>query len=105
MFWIDAGHKRIFGYQVENALIPQTFWENCIHPDDRIRVLTGLSKIIAEGSGSLWEDKYRFKKADGSYAQVQDLGHIVYDENKQATRIIGITRDISEKVLPGTTKE
>lgn len=35
IFWIDGGHKRIFGYQVENALIPQSFWESCIHPEDK----------------------------------------------------------------------
>ena len=25
MFWIDGGHKRVFGYQIENALIPKVF--------------------------------------------------------------------------------
>lgn len=93
--WIDGGHKRTFGYQVENALIPQAFWEECIHPDERIRVLTRLSNMIT-GGAEQWEDKYRFKKADGSYVLVQDRGHIIYDDNKEASRIIGITRVISE---------
>ena len=99
IFWIDDRHKRIFGYQVENALIPQLFWENCIHPDDRVCVLKGLKKIIGSGTINLWEERYRFRKADGSYAYVHDRGHVIYNEQKQALRIIGATRDITEQVL------
>jgi len=98
IFWIDGGHKRTFGYQVENALIPQTFWEECIHPDDRIRVLTRLSHMIT-AKAEQWEDKYRFKKADGSYAYVRDIGHILYDADKRPSRIIGATQDITNNVL------
>jgi PAS domain S-box-containing protein len=99
LFWIDGGHKRAFGYQVENALIPQTFWENCIHPDDKIRVVTRLNEMIANGSGHVWEDEYRFKKANNEYAYVHDRGHIIYDVHKKPARMIGATQDISARKL------
>ena len=99
LFWIDGGHKRVFGYQIENALIPQSFWESCLHPDDKIRVLINLNKAIAERSGKIWEDEYRFKKADATYAYVHDRGHIIYDADMRASRMIGATQDITEKVL------
>ncbi|MEP7165908.1 MAG: PAS domain-containing protein [Ferruginibacter sp.] len=99
IFWIDGGHKRIFGYQVENALIPQNFWESCIHPDDMVRIMTRLNKILEEGSSTVWEDEYRFKKANGRYSYVHDRGHIIYDDDKRASRMIGATQDITEKVL------
>jgi PAS domain S-box-containing protein len=99
IFWIDGGHKRVFGYQVENALIPQNFWESCIHPDDKGRVLKGVHDIITKGSSPLWEDKYRFKAANGSYHFVHDRAHIVYDEDGKAIRMIGATADITENVL------
>ena len=99
IFWIDGGHKRVFGYQVENALIPQNFWEHCIHPDDKERVITRLKKIITLGSTELWEEEYRFKTADGNYLYVHDRGHIIYDKNGEARRMIGATQDVSEKVL------
>jgi len=51
IFWIDGGHKRFFGYQVENALIPQSFWENCIHPEDKAALLSGLNKRLSKRSG------------------------------------------------------
>jgi PAS domain S-box-containing protein len=99
IFWIDGGHKRVFGYDVENALIPQSFWESRLHPEDKERILTRFKKIITRGIVSIWEDEYRFQKADGNYAYVHDRGHIIYDENKRASRMIGATQDISEKVL------
>ena len=98
MFWIDGGHRRIFGYPIENALIPQSFWEGLIHPDDRSRVLSRLRDIIAEKSTCTWEDEYRFKKMDGDYAWVHDRGHIIC-EASEAQRMIGATLDITAKVL------
>jgi PAS domain S-box-containing protein len=98
IFWIDGGHKRMFDYQLENALIPQAFWENCIHVEDRQRVLGKLGKVLQEASSNLWEDEYRFAKADGTYAHVCDRGHIIYEEGK-AVRMIGATQDISTRVF------
>jgi len=99
MFWIDGGHKRVFGYQIENALIPQSFWESRLHPDDKARLLKRLNKIFSEGTVILWEEEYRFLKADGNYAYVHDRGHIIYDENKKATRVIGASQDITARKL------
>jgi PAS domain S-box-containing protein len=99
LFWIDGGHKRAFGYQIENSLIPQSFWESRLHPDDKERILTRLNKIISEGSATVWEDEYRFKKAKGDYAWVHDRGHIIYDGDRKSSRMIGATQDISERVL------
>jgi PAS domain S-box-containing protein len=95
MFWIDGGHKRVFGYPITNALIPQTFWESCIHPEDKPRILAGLNKMITERSG-VWEDEYRFQKVNGEYAWVHDRGHIIY-EGDIACRMIGATQDISAR--------
>ncbi|MEI9947147.1 MAG: PAS domain-containing protein [Chitinophagaceae bacterium] len=99
IFWIDGGHKRVFGYPIENTLVPAGFWKSCIHPDDKDRVLLKLREIINQGNECIWEDEYRFKKSDGTYNYVCDRGHIMYDENKIATRIIGATQDISKRVL------
>ncbi len=94
-FWIDGGHKRLFGFPIENALVPQRFWESRIHPDDKERLLAGLQKIIDSGTIVVWEEEYRLKKADGIYAYVHDRGHIFYDDNQKAIRMIGATQDIT----------
>ena len=97
IFWIDSGHKRVFGYPIENALIPQSFWENHLHPDDKVRIIGRLNKILSAASASEWEDEYRFQKADGSYADVHDRAHIIYDADKVASRMIGATQDITAR--------
>lgn len=98
LFWIDGGHKRVFGYPIENALIPKSFWESCLHPDDKKRVLEKINEAMATGAGNIWQDEYRFKKANGEYAFVLDRGHIIYD-NEKAIRMIGATQDITDRVL------
>jgi PAS domain S-box-containing protein len=99
LFWIDGGHKRVFGYQIVNALIPQSFWENHVHPDDKVRILNRLTKILSAGADRIWEDEYRFQRADGDYAYVHDRAHIVYDADGFACRMIGATQDITIRKL------
>jgi PAS domain S-box-containing protein len=99
LFWIDGGHKRVFGYPIVNAIIPQHFWENRLHPDDKLRVLTRLSEIITDGTANVWEDEYRFRKADGQYAYVQDRAHIIYAKDGTASRMIGATLDITARKM------
>ncbi|MDP9042530.1 MAG: PAS domain-containing protein, partial [Bacteroidota bacterium] len=97
IFWVDGGHKRIFGYAIENALIPQSFWEDRVHPHDRTKVLAGINKIKSGRSGDSWEQEYRFKKADGEYVYVQDRGRIIYGREKGAMRMIGTTQEITAR--------
>jgi PAS domain S-box-containing protein len=95
LFWIDGGHKRVFGYKIVNALIPQSFWENHLHPDDKVRILKKLNKTLSAGSVRTWEDEYRFQRADGGYAYVHDRAHIIYDVDGVACRMVGATQDIT----------
>lgn len=99
IFWIDGGHKRAFGYPIENAVISQKFWKSRLHPDDKRRVLAMLNKIVTKQELTVWEAEYRFRKANNEYAYVHDRGHVIYGKDKTATRIIGATQDISEKIL------
>lgn len=96
MFWIDGGHKRVFGYPIENTLVPQSFWEELLHPDDKERIWKNLGEVLAGHSDS-WEIEYRFKKADGTYAYVQDRAHIFYDDKNSAASMIGATQDITAR--------
>jgi two-component system, cell cycle sensor histidine kinase and response regulator CckA len=64
------------------------WWYERIHPADRERVMASLDAANAETSAA-WADEYRFRRADGSYAVVQDRAYIVHDESGSPTRIIG----------------
>ena len=97
IFWIDGGHKRVFGYEIENALIPQRFWEVRLHPDDKLRILTSIRNFFTEGNAFDWEEEYRFQKFNGEYAHVHDRGHLVYSRGKRTSRMIGATQDITAR--------
>jgi signal transduction histidine kinase len=97
ILWIDGGHKRVFGYEIQNALIPQRFWEARIHPDDRVRILVSVHDFFTETIADEWEQDYRFQKFNGEYAHVHDRGHIVYNRDKRTSRMIGATQDITAK--------
>ena len=99
ILWIDGGHKRAFGYPIENTLIPQSFWERRIHPDDRDRILSELDKMIHDSLNPVWEVEYRFKRRSGEYAYVHDRGHIFRNNDNLGIRIIGATQDINTRKL------
>jgi PAS domain S-box-containing protein len=97
--WIDSGHKRVFGYQIENEYISQYLWEAMIHPDDRNLVLAKLSVAVTEPDTKIWEQEYRFRNSAGEFIPVYDRVCIIRNSKKKATKLLGITQDISKRVL------
>ncbi len=96
IFWVGDSYQRLFGHEVVDAVAPKGQWESCLHPDDKLRVIQKLSQTIREGIGNTWEDQYKLRKKDGSYAFVHDRGYIIYD-NEIPVRMIGSTQDITER--------
>lgn len=87
----------------ENLGYPQNFtnsnkllWLELIHPDDLDRVENRRNQVFDDPSQNYWEDQYRCKRADGSYAYVYDRGYIVRTSNGIAIKMIGSTQDISK---------
>ncbi|KAF5065756.1 PAS domain protein [anaerobic digester metagenome] len=68
-------------------------WEARIHPDDRARVTTALEDAIARGD-DFWVE-YRFRRADGTYIPVEDLGAFITDAEGRARRMVGTMNDLS----------
>jgi len=59
-------------------------------------VLSGLAAVLAGGDES-WEEEYRFRRADGSYASVLDRGRVVRNAEGKPARMVGSMRDVTEK--------
>ena len=91
------GLKELFGYEIPEAESETDFWHNRVHPDDFAGFLKKQKQVLADPSANYWEDEYRFKKKDGNYAYVLDKGYIIRDETGKAIRLIGATRDITER--------
>ena len=97
--WIDSGHKRVFGYQIEDQLICQDLWEAMIHPDERNMVLARLALAISDTNVTIWEQEYRFRNSAGVFIPVYDRACILRNAEKKATKLLGITQDISSRML------
>ncbi len=96
LYW-GEGFYTLFGYKP--GLSPGSYqrWEQCIHPEDRERVINGLNNYIRNNTARVWEAEYRFKKANGEYALVHDRGFLIFDQDGKINRMVGSVQDITEK--------
>jgi two-component system cell cycle sensor histidine kinase/response regulator CckA len=79
------------------------WWYQRIHPDDRERVVESIDQAI-EGGATNWSDEYRFRRADASYAAVQDRASIQRDESGRPQRVVAAMADAS-RIGPGERLE
>ena len=90
------GIIRTFGYSEKDLLFDMNMWNNCIHPDDRLRVTENM-KYHFENRLRNWQDEYRFRTADGSYKDVFSRGYILYSNYGKPSRMFGSTTDITDR--------
>ena len=93
MVWNQAV-ETLFGHKLDQT--SADWWLDHIHPDDRERVETTIHGVIDEG-GSSWAGEYRFRRADGSYADIFDRGTVLRDADGRPLRMIGAMLDLSER--------
>ncbi|HEY0583144.1 MAG TPA: PAS domain S-box protein, partial [Chloroflexota bacterium] len=93
--WNEAVEP-LFGYPSGRIAPDITWWRERIHPDDRERILGSISAALERGD-TTWSGEYRYRRADGSYADVLDRGYIVREANGRAVRAIGAVQDVSDR--------
>ncbi len=96
--WWNENLRILFGYEGKPEELGFKFWSSLIHPDDVARVDASLFDAIAQGK-QFWADEYRFRRTDGSYANVLDRGYIVRDAAGRSVRMIGAMMDITDRKL------
>ncbi len=93
-WWSDSFYTR-FGFDQTAEVNFSGFWLNRVHPDDRERVNAELQQAINTGSKT-WTARFRFQKADGSYAIIMDRGSILTDPQGTPYRMVGAMMDITD---------
>ena len=96
IYWGD-GFKRLFGYSIPKGKGSYEQWFTCLHPDDRAivdRSYEGL--FLRDKNTNIIQTEYRFLRWDGSYADIVDIGYLLFNENGEAIRMVGSMRDITE---------
>ncbi len=92
--------RLITGYSLpEFQAVTLLGWAELIHPEDRAAALAEFERC--RGSGLRYETAYRFRRSDGSYRMVSDLGVFVQPKDGAPTRMLGVMSDISERYAAG----
>jgi PAS domain S-box-containing protein len=72
------------------------WWHERLHPEDRERVAESLRAAIA-GTDTRWSASYRFRREDGSHADILDRGFIIRAPDGAALRAVGAMSDVTEQ--------
>ncbi|HEX6534720.1 MAG TPA: PAS domain S-box protein [Gemmatimonadaceae bacterium] len=91
----DAVFSR-FRYDPGSVRPEYSWWEENVHPEDRARVTRGLERVIA-GGGEVWEDEYRFRRGDRTWATVAGSGYVMRDAQGAPVRLVGTIRDLTAR--------
>lgn len=94
VYW-GRGFETLFGYDLDKLAGDSSSWTDHIHPDDLEQVDQSIQATI-KGKEQNWYEEYRYLKADGSFAYVEDRGFVLRDEYGKAVRMIGAMRDVTE---------
>ncbi|TVQ54981.1 MAG: PAS domain S-box protein [Phycisphaerales bacterium] len=84
-----------FGYE-DVTTTDFHWWEDRVHEDDRDRV-AGSVRTALESDADFWSCSYRFRRADGSFADVHDRGYILRNQDGQAHRFVGVIDDLTSQ--------
>ncbi|HEX8528616.1 MAG TPA: PAS domain S-box protein [Cytophagales bacterium] len=91
--WWNDNYKKQFGYPEAEA-DPDLSWYGRMHPEDAARVAATMQQAEAAGQRQ-WRAEYRFRRADGEYADVLDRAYIIRDSAGKAIRAIGSMVDVT----------
>lgn len=96
LYW-GEGFKNLFGYDGKKMTSSFELWENNIHPEDRNLVFQSLHTSLKDPNQYNWKFEYRYKKHDGSYAEIIDRGVIIRNKQKIPVRMVGAMVDFTER--------
>ena len=94
--WRSGNYGAVYGKPPGEVEPRLEGWSNLLHPDDRQRVLDSLHEVVRNG-GKTWHSEYRFRRTDGSWADMLDRAFVVYDAEGGAVRMVGSMIDISDR--------
>jgi len=96
---IDWGENAALVLGVEGGPLGRTpghWWIDRLHPDERATRVQSMEQAIESGVNR-WSHTYRFRRDDGSYADIFDRGFIIRDADGSAVRAVGAMQDLTER--------
>jgi len=94
--WWNDSFFRLFGYDRAEISTTTESWIEYIHPQERDEVVNNITAAV-QANAETWSAEYRFKRKDGSYADIFDRGYVVRNSQGKAIRMLGSMVDISQR--------
>jgi two-component system cell cycle sensor histidine kinase/response regulator CckA len=92
----SEGASAAFRTPTENLGSEIEWWSEHIHPDDHDQTVASLTDALDSGTQT-WTAEYRFRRGDGTYAEMLDRGYVLRDAKGAPRRMIGSLLDLSER--------
>ena len=94
--WWGEGLQKIFHYAPDTTQSSAEWRLDHTHPEDRPKVTRVIDQTLAGGM-EFWSKEFRFRKKDGTYADIIDRGYVLRDDTGEPHRMIGAMMDITER--------
>ncbi|HEY1662416.1 MAG TPA: response regulator [Verrucomicrobiae bacterium] len=94
--WFSENFQDVFGYSREEIGSSLVRWQSLIHPEDRDRVVAGLTAAVAAG-GRVWWSEHRVRRDSGAYLDIYDRASIIYGNGRKPVRVVGMAIDMTER--------
>lgn len=96
--WASEGFRALFGQDPAAMVADDDWWPEHIHPDDYERVWTARDQVLRSDERD-WRDEFRYKRADGSYADVTVRATVARHPDGRPRRLVGGLADMTERKL------
>jgi PAS domain S-box-containing protein len=94
--YVEPSLKAMLGYEDNEIPNQIEVWGECVHPDDRERVMA-LANAHLEGMTPQYEVEHRMLHKDGSIRWFLACGTAIRDTHGKAIRMMGTDSDITER--------
>ncbi|MFT2007160.1 PAS domain-containing protein [Pontibacter sp. 13R65] len=92
----SESYREVFGKAGDQLEHELTVWEQHLHPDDVAHTRQKITAAI-EANSMFWAGEYRYRKANGTYANVLDQGYIIYNYSGKPVRMVGTMIDLGRQ--------
>ena len=90
--------NQLFGYALSGDRSCHSFWLDKVHPEDLPRLIANREEALHKGL-DFYVDQYRFKRADDSWAFVQERTYLVKGAEGGVVSLLGAIEDITPQRL------
>jgi two-component system cell cycle sensor histidine kinase/response regulator CckA len=92
--WTGAVQPYFGGGSGSGPVSDYRAWAERVHPED-LSSTRIAARVAMDAGADSWEDEYRFRRTDGTYACMLERARIVRDAAGRVVRIVGALRDVS----------